>query len=243
MTMRMATMPLRNNGRHGQPVLRRHVHDPVFEFFTCPRKHKLPHRVKGKGRCSPFDCCDARTGAHGVVRQEQKRQLKEASAYAEETAKLMTLKDRMRAWNEVHAVPVLPPPPPDATTSIQQYMKKRMEQAAPLALEMKLRKMALDPDHAGLAQADDVLDRAGFTRNPGQVTGDRGPVYILNFDPAKHSPYEAQKRLNETTTKDAIDGEYREESNVITGDGDDDEGGRERSPDRAVGAGGGDKGR
>lgn len=181
-------------------------------FFTCPKGHKLPHRRGRKGRCSPFDCCQAKGHAWAVVRAAEKQQLAETSAYSEETMRLREARDRMRAWNEAHALPQLPPPPKRMGT-VQQYLKERMDQVAPLMLEMKIRKAMLDPSEGGLRQADDLLDRQGTTRNPGQTAATGGPVLILNFNPQEHSPYEAQVRPSELPARAAtavVEAEYEE---------------------------------
>lgn len=178
------------------------------EFFTCPKGHKLPHRRGKKGRCSPFDCCEAKGHAWAVVRQAEKQMVKETSAYADETQRLREMKDRMRAWNDAHALPALPPPP--KSSSVHEYTKKRLDQVAPLLLEMKIRKALLDPSEAGLRQADDMLDRQGTTRNPQTANVSTGPVYIINFDPKRDSPYEKQNReeLPAKAATAVLEGEY-----------------------------------
>lgn len=173
--------------------------DPVSGFFKCPRGHKLPHRVKGKGRCAPFDCCEARGGAHAVVRDADKADHAEALAYAEETMELTEMKDRMRAWNEAHPVPELPPPA--KTSSIREYMEKRLEQVAPLALERRIRKAVLDPGHAGEQAARELLNRGGYSERPELKANYQGPVLIVNISAEQmkaQSPYASQgKQLKE----------------------------------------------
>lgn len=191
--------------------------NPLSAFFACPKQHKLPHRVKGKGRCSPFDCCEMKGGAHAVVRQHEKQNHAEALAYAEETAKLSEMKDRMNAWNEAHPIPEVPPPP--KTNSIREYMTKRMEQIAPLALERRIRVALLDPGHQGEVAARELLNRGGFTERPEVHTTFSGPVFIVGdaAQIAAQSPYAAQGKLSDRSRTEVVDGS-------ITVEGDDERG-------------------
>lgn len=190
--------------------------DPQSAFFTCPKGHKLPHRTK-RGRCAPFDCVEAKDGAHGVVRQEEKKNHAEALAYAESTAKLIEMRDGMRAWNEAHPLPEVPQPP--KTNSIGEYMKKRLEQIAPLALERRVRIAMLDPGHQGEVAARELLNRSGYTERPEFQQTFNGPVFIVGDAKtiALQSPYAAQGKLSNTTHAEVIDGEVKRDAEGTDG--------------------------
>lgn len=179
----------------------------LAQFFECPAGHALPHRVKGKGRCAPFDCCLAKGGAWGVVRTEDKANHAEALAYAEETAELLERRDRMRAWNDAHALPSLPAPPKSETMAA--YIEKRLEQAAPIALERRIRRMMLDPGHEGEAAARELLNRGGFTERPEMKLSFNGPVLIVGSaaEIAARSPYAVQGKSQSPRSLEITDGQ------------------------------------
>lgn len=188
--------------------------DVLSGFFKCPANHNLPHRVKGKGRCSPFDCCEAKDGAHGVVRTHNKEAKAESLEYAEATIELAGMKNTMQAWNEAHPVPELPPPP--KTSSVREYMEKRMEQVAPLALERRIRKLVLDPGHQGEVAAREMLNRGGYGERPEVRQTFQGPVLIVNVtaDQMKaQSPYSSQgKELPHVVTGQVVAEKFDEDS-------------------------------
>lgn len=194
--------------------------DSYEAFFKCPRGHRLPHRVKGKGRCAPFDCCESKDGAHGVVRQEARAANAEALAYAEETMELKDRAEKMRAWHDAHPLPKLPPPP--KMTSVREYVEKRIEQSLPLAVERRIRVATLVPGHEGENAARELLNRGGFGERPEIRNQFNGPVLIIGTaDQMKaQSPYASQgKQLPEVPH--VVDGEVLAQSSVADSSGDD----------------------
>lgn len=198
---------------HMSPTKTKHMKqptdsDPLSAFFSCPSGHKLPHRTK-KGRCAPFDCVDAKGGAHAVVRTHERQNHSEALAFAEETAKLVEMKDRMAAWNAVHPLPEVLAPP--KTNSVREYMEKRLEQSAPLALERRIRIALLDPGHQGEAAARELLNRSGFSERPETRAEFSGPVFIVGSAEQVRlmSPYAVQGK--QLPREGVVDGTLVEE--------------------------------
>lgn len=195
--------------------------DSYTAFFRCPKGHHLPHRVKGKGRCAPFDCCLAKDGAHGVVRQSEKAQQAEALSYAEETMELKDRAERMRAWNDAHPLPELPKPP--KLTSVREYMEKRIEQSMPLALERRIRVATLDPGHAGELAARELLNRGGFGERPEIRQQFNGPVLLVNVTAEQmksQSPYASQGKPQPEVAH-VVDGEIVAQLDASNARGDD----------------------
>lgn len=155
-------------------------------LFQCPRRHPLPHRVLGRGRCTLEECCIARLGPHGAMRKAIQKENREAQAFAEETESLLEQKGRMAAWDAVHPLPKITAPPEiKPGESVHRYLRARAAQAAPLALERVIRRALLQPGAGGDAAADNILDRVGFSRKSEPTIENNGPVFIVNFDPSR----------------------------------------------------------
>lgn len=155
-------------------------------LFHCPRRHPLPHRVLGRGRCTLEECCIQRLGPHGAMRKALQKENREAQGFAEETEALLDQKGRMAAWDAIHPLPKITAPPElKPGESVHRYLRERAAQAAPLALERVIRKMLLQPGSSGDAAADNILDRVGFSRKSEPSIENNGPVFIVNFDPSR----------------------------------------------------------
>lgn len=158
-------------------------------LLTCPRGHKLPKRVKNRGRCTPDECCVSTTGAHGAVKVAHAAgpmAVAETNGFAEETERLLDARGRMSAWDQHHPLPRLGEAPKlKQGQSVFAYLRERTAQAAPLALERIIRKALLVPGPQGDAAADNILDRVGFTRKGDAPIEFNGPVSIINLDPSR----------------------------------------------------------
>ena len=139
--------------------------------MKCPNGHALPHRGEG-GRCSPLDCAvDANA--------PKAPDLQELTVYAEQTNLIREAQERTRALDEAFPIGTIPAAPDLKKMGPKEYMRQRLESIAPLALERRIRKMVIDPDGGGDTAASELLDRAGFTRNPDGAIDFGGPVLIL----------------------------------------------------------------
>lgn len=205
-------------------------------LLKCPRGHPLPKRVKGRGRCTPDECCVAVGGAHGAVKVAHAAgpmAVAETNGFAEETERLLDARGRMTAWDKHHPLPKLGEPPKlKQGQSVFQYLRERTAQAAPLALERIIRKALLVPGPQGDAAADNILDRVGFTRKGDAPIEFNGPVSIINLDPSR-VPLLRQKAdvvdgvLLQSTTQGAVHGEQvsgDEEEGAALADGAGDDG-------------------
>lgn len=139
--------------------------------LRCPNGHTLPHRMH-KLRCSVLDCCaegeDLKSKAEGLLEASRTTSLlDEASA-------------QLQALDEAWPVPEVP-----RVTSVQaklpakEFMRQRLENVAPAMLERRIRVAALDPGAAGKEAQQELLDRAGYTRNPEPSLEFNGPVLIM----------------------------------------------------------------
>lgn len=93
---------------------------------------------------------------------------------------------RREAWDAVHALPPVPEAPLlTSTSSVAEYMRKRLQQLAPVMLERRIRTAILDPGAKGDEAAREVLNRAGFTERPEGRVEFNGPVLIANMQPGQ----------------------------------------------------------
>lgn len=154
-------------------------------FDMCPRGHQLPHRMK-EGRCTPWFCLTEQNIAKRVVNE-----VIDSILPSDETSEeIHQMRAAMRAWQEAHPLPQVPTADNDLlTTDPRAYMRKRLEQIAPVALERRIRTVLMDPTGKGDKAAEELLDRAGFTRKPPPDQGQRQPVVIVNMKAGDPLPW------------------------------------------------------
>lgn len=154
-------------------------------FDMCPRGHKLPHRMED-GRCTPWFCLTEQNVAERVVNE----MVDSVLASSEVSEEIHGMRAAMRAWQEVHPLPMLPSAD-NVMLNLdpRAYIKKRLEQIAPLALERRIRTVLHDPTTKGDRAAEELLDRAGFTRKPPPDQGQRQPVVIVNMKAGDPLPW------------------------------------------------------
>lgn len=116
-------------------------------------------------------------------------------AHAEEALRLMRLLGISNARQALHPLPELPPPPDLKELGPDAYIKKRLADVAPFALEREIFEMRYDPTEKGRESAQKILARAGFGEKKDSGASFSGPVIMLSMPGA--TPYDAQMRGRE----------------------------------------------
>lgn len=119
-----------------------------------------------------------------------------STAQAEEALALMRTVGQKAARDALFPMPELPAAPSLSEVGPAQYIKQRLEQIAPLVLEMKIFESIYGTSaEKRMAAAEELLDRSGMAPRKNDGGGDmRGPVIILAGTQVAN-PYEAQKTL------------------------------------------------
>lgn len=112
-------------------------------------------------------------------------------AQAAEALEMMRRIGTMAARAAIHPLPEVPPPPDLKKLGPKEYVKQRLQDVAPLALERKILAMRFDPGPKGDAAAEDILDRAGYGRKPEVKEHPRSPVQI-SLSVGQQLPYDLQ---------------------------------------------------
>jgi hypothetical protein len=194
---------------------RMQTHSP--RFMRCPNGHGLPHR-SGPMRCSPIDCHDFGQGRERkqdsnenarpykaemamlplstegrAITAAAERDMAEVVKYeaqSKEAVAIMAKIGRKAAWDAAHAMPdPAGLPAIDSKLQPKEWVAERLKQIAPYALELKIRSLIFD---GNLAAAEDLLDRAGFTRRPDISPQAQSPVIFVTLGKDAKSPYDAQ---------------------------------------------------
>jgi len=191
-------------------------------FYRCPTGHSLPHRTI-TGRCTPLDCCDQgekkkrKKGATlGPYEHEQallpkglegkalskKRAARDVAhaevirAQAEEALQMQRLAGIQMARQGLHPLPDLPEPPSLKELGAKAYVRQRLDDIAPYALEKRIFDMVYHPGERGVVAAKELLSRAGFGENQAQTPDFRGPVRVSVVVGTK-LPFDEQVTINE----------------------------------------------
>ena len=186
------------------------------QFMRCPTGHALPHREIW-GRCTPLDCCDygqpgtqaKPNAAPGPYQHEQdilpqglegeatKRDVPDVAeaaatqAQAEEALSLMRHLGIRRAREFLHPLPELPVPPVLREVGPRAYVRQRLDDIAPYALEKRIHDLLYHPGERGVAAARELLNRAGYGEQVQASPEFRGPVRVTVNVGAK-LPYDFQ---------------------------------------------------
>ncbi len=162
---------------------------------TCPAGHKLPRRVGGL-RCSPLDCVgegESSTLAKPVqTPAEVKREVEDE--FAQELAAAQA---RRAQLNAVHPVPAPVPPPTDARTPAE-YLRRRLEQVMPTALEHTVQTLMTSTGARADRAASELMDRGGLSRNPEGNMEFNGPVLIVGSPVGLRLPWNQQQTVLES---------------------------------------------
>lgn len=191
-------------------------------LMKCPRGHVLPHRLMW-GRCNPLECVDhgepgtTKSGHDKSLSESQpyRREMELlprglekvarvpagspeeailAEARAEEAVEVMRMIGIQAARQAIHPLPELPEAPSLKDLGPRDYVKQRLQDIAPLALERQVFDMLYNPTSRGREAAEELLDRAGYPRKPEQTPNFRGPVVFVQN--VVNIPYEKQKVIN-----------------------------------------------
>lgn len=185
-------------------------------FCRCPNHHPLPRRFI-HGRCTPLWCADEGAPLNGTKASDYRAYRNEidllprglehqaiipagtpehavfTTAQAGEAIVMMRARGIRAARLAAHPFfPEVPTPPSLEELGPDGYVKERIKQIAPLALEEKIFQMLHGPADKANEIAEELLDRQGAAPRKGDGGGSTAPAIVLVLGEGASNPYEKQ---------------------------------------------------